>query len=580
MLNKVVLEPISRLLSAAIGCKARGSAFSAKRVLDVLQHASEPFSPRALTTNFSLDLASKSVLKWVLRWLSCAVIIVTSNVSAENAIMPRTLLLVDDQHVLYRAGTERFLHPGKRYHANPVLKETKPWEVAIAWTSVHYDPEAASYQLWYQAYGGHGTPQPQCVTCYAESKDGIHWSKPELDLFPWNDIKKTNIIMVGNGGRSLRYGNTVIVDPRDSNPDRRYKMAYFDFSKATQGNKSLPGLFVAFSPDGIHWTKPDIAMPIQNTAYGDYGDTVPFNSEAGRELLVPLSISDCHDVFYDAKRKVFVDYAKMWIDGPDGGMFWKHGVGRSESKDFIHWSQPTLVLTPDEFDAAYVEFHTAPVFLYADTYFALAQVLDRAKGGGVIDIELMLSWDGFNWRRPFRNSFFFARAGGKQFEGGSIFTNATPIMLKDEIRFYYGAYSQGATGADDTKPMSGIGLFTIPRDRFAGLRPVALSNQPTLRKALHHIGQVTMKPISLPDYGAITLNADASKGEIRVELLDAKGYRIKGYTKEDAEVITGDSLRHSLSWKERTLADLPPGEYMLRIHMKKASLFALNLIPK
>jgi len=61
-----ILEPISKLLSAAIGYKARGSAFSTKRVLDVLQHASEPFSPRALTTSFSLDLAAKPVLKWVL----------------------------------------------------------------------------------------------------------------------------------------------------------------------------------------------------------------------------------------------------------------------------------------------------------------------------------------------------------------------------------------------------------------------------------------------------------------------------------------------------------------------------------
>jgi len=61
------LEPISKLLSAAIGCKARGTALSVKRVLDVLQYASEPFSPLALPTSFSLDLASKSVLKWVLR---------------------------------------------------------------------------------------------------------------------------------------------------------------------------------------------------------------------------------------------------------------------------------------------------------------------------------------------------------------------------------------------------------------------------------------------------------------------------------------------------------------------------------
>jgi len=34
------LQLVSKPLSAAIGCKARGSAFSAKRVLNVPQHAS------------------------------------------------------------------------------------------------------------------------------------------------------------------------------------------------------------------------------------------------------------------------------------------------------------------------------------------------------------------------------------------------------------------------------------------------------------------------------------------------------------------------------------------------------------
>ncbi len=497
-------------------------------------------------------------------------------VNAAAVAASRTLLLVDDQHVLYRAGTERFLHPVTRHKANPVIKETKPWEVALAWTSVHYDDAKGRYQLWYQAYGGTSTPQPQCVTCYAESMDGVHWTKPDLDLFSWGKIKKTNIVMVGNGGRSIRYGNAVVVDPRDPDPARRYKMAYFDFS-AGEG-LSLPGLYVAFSPDGIHWTRPDVSMPIQKTAYGDYGEVVPFKGEPGRELSVPLSIADCHDVFYDTKRGVFVDYAKMWIDGPDGGMFWKHGIGRSESPDFIHWSQPELVLFPDEFDAAYVEFHTAPVFLYAGHYFALTQVLNRAEGGGVINIELMLSADGLRWDRPFRDTFFLAREGGKAFDAGSIFTNATPVFLDDEIRFYYGAYSLGATGGDDTQQISGIGMFSIPRDRFAGLRPVARSNQPTLRRPLRHVGQVTLRPLDLSRYADITLNADASDGEIRVELLDATGYRVKGYTQEDAQVITGDSLRHTVAWQECALAALPAGQYMLRIHLKKARVFAVNLI--
>jgi hypothetical protein len=62
---------------------------SAKTVLDVLQYASEPFLPSALPTHFSLDLASKSVLKWVLVYgrlaVFCAIMICVCSVSATQA---------------------------------------------------------------------------------------------------------------------------------------------------------------------------------------------------------------------------------------------------------------------------------------------------------------------------------------------------------------------------------------------------------------------------------------------------------------------------------------------------------------
>ncbi|MGI9428614.1 MAG: hypothetical protein ACR2NM_08150, partial [Bythopirellula sp.] len=264
--------------------------------------------------------------------LSIALVHYAAGKAPPDSNSPQTLLFVDDHHILYRSGTERILHPATRHGSEPVLKETKSWEVAIAWTSVYRDPATGKYQLWYQAYGGPSTPLPQCVTCYAESKDGIHWTKPNLGLFPYGDETNTNIVMVGNGGTSIRYCNAVVFDPRDQNPEKRYKMAYFDFGKID--GKEYPGLHVAFSPDGIHWKKPNVPMPLQKTAYGNYGAPVPFRGEHGREWAVPLSIADAHDVFYDSRRGVFVDYAKMWIDGPDGGMFWKHAMGRSESKDF------------------------------------------------------------------------------------------------------------------------------------------------------------------------------------------------------------------------------------------------------
>ncbi|MGI9457906.1 MAG: hypothetical protein ACR2NU_15180 [Aeoliella sp.] len=488
----------------------------------------------------------------------------------------RTLLVVDDHDILYRSGTRRLLQPMQRHSTKPVLGETKPWEVAIAWCSIYRNPESGKYQLWYQAYAGGFAKKRthNCVVCYAESDDGIHFVKPNLGIHSINGIKETNIVLIGAGGRSTRYCNAVVVDPRDKDPNRRYKMAYFDFGM--DEGKEYPGLHVAFSPDGIHWTK-HTKTPILRCSYGSSGDPVPFQDDENSAWSVPISMSDAMDVFYDPRRDRLAAYGKMWIDGPDGGMYFKHAMGRIESEDFIHWSKPQLVLAPDDQDASSVEFHTSPVFFYNDVYFCLNQILDRATGGGVIDIELALSRDGLDWQRPFRDDYFLARGKDNAFDSGSIFTNATPVILEDEIRFYYGAYSMGATGADDTYQNSGIGLATLPRDRFAGLTPIPKSDQPTLREPLENIGQVTFKPIDLTSYDQITLNADATAGSIRVELLDLSARRIRGFDKANANPIQGDALEHQVTWNTKTLRQLPPGPHILRVHLNNATLHAVSL---
>ncbi|MBN1641058.1 MAG: hypothetical protein JXA09_07470 [Anaerolineae bacterium] len=494
---------------------------------------------------------------------------------------PRTLLLIDDHHVLYRSGTERVVRPFDRYPGNPVIRDReRPWEIALAWTSVYRCPHSGRYQLWYQAYAGREAcdRRYRVVVCYAESADGLQFVKPDLDLYAFNDVQQTNIVLIGNGGTSDRYTNAVAVDPDALDPERRYKMASYDF--ALDGGQEYPGLCMAFSADGIHWTKHPHA-PLLRTTYGRHDEPLPARGEPGREWDLPLSMSDALDLIYDPRRQVYAIYGKMWIDGPAGAMRWKHALGRTESTDGVHWSTPQLLLTPDEFDPPWVEFHTAPVFTYRECYLALIQILDRAERGGVIDIELAISRDGLSWQRPFRQPYVLPRSEqAGAFDSGSIFTNATPIVLPDEIRFCYGGYSQGATGADNHTHCSGIGLATLPRDRFAGLRPVARSDQPTLREPLLGVGQVTLKPVDLGEVGAIEVNADASRGAIRCELLDEGGYRIPGYSRDEALPLQGDNLRHTADWAERSLGDLPPGRYMLRIHLESATIYAVTLLPK
>lgn len=481
-------------------------------------------------------------------------------------VASRTLLFVDDHDILYRSGVARRLRPLDRCPQNPVLPALgKPWEINIGWIGNAYDPATSLYQLWYQAFTGPFAQKRthRCLVCYAESTDGIHWTKPDLDLFDYNGISPTNIVMIGNGGYSDRYTNSVLLDPRDPDPARRYKMATYDFTVGDDGIER-PGLVVAFSPDGIRWTKHPQA-PLLRTSYGGHEPT-PFVDEPGRAWHVPLTISDAMDVIYDPRREAYVIYSKMWIDGPNGRMHWKHAMGRTESTDFIHWSKPELVLAPDEHDPAWVEFHHSPAFYYNDCYFALLQILHRAVRGGIMDTEMAISRDGLHWQRPFRSPYFLPRGEPGTFDCGSILTNAAPVFLEDEFRFFYGGYAEGATGGDDITFKTGVGMASMPRDRFAALYPQG------------EVGQVTLRPLDLTGYRELTVNAAAAQGAVQVEVLNTDGYRVRGFAREDAVPITGDGLRLPVRWRERTLADLPTGSYCLRIFLQNADAYAVTLM--
>jgi len=474
----------------------------------------------------------------------------------------RTILLVDDHAVLYRPGTKRVLHPLTRHPDNPLIARDKPWEGTIAYCSVHRDARTGHYQMWYQAW-------PGCYLCYATSEDGIHWVKPKIGLVDYKGTTDNNIVL------KTGYGAGVLFDPYDPDPERRYKIAFWEHN----------GTSVAFSPDGIHWTKYE-KNPVIKGSHGDYIQPPLANDpriETGEVGGPPLSTSDVIDPIWDPIKECYAIYSKTWLDGPDGSMHWKRAVVRTESKDFIHWTKPVLVLAPDEQDdpagesalerdaggggTGRKQLHSGPAFVYNGMYFALLQVLDAAVTGNM-PIELALSHDGYNWQRPFRDTMFLPALEDKtQFDASLIWSNATPVFLDDEFRFYYGAYGH-PWNSNDPEQISGIGLATMPRDRFAGVRPT------------EHIGQITLKATDLSDVASLLVNADASQGTVRVEVLNADGYRMPGFTRDEAIPIHGDNLRHRVAWKESTLEELPPGRYKLRLHLEDAEVFAVTLLSR
>ena len=502
----------------------------------------------------------------------------------------RTILFVDDHDILYRAGTRRVLEKPVRHAKNPLITEDKPWEMAIAWTSVHRDKATGRYQLWYQAYAGKRAQLKthECVVCYAESVDGITFTKPNLGLFDFNGDKNTNIVLIGSGLYGDRYCNSVIVDVKEPDAAKRYKMLYYDWAKNAKG-ELVAGLHLAFSPDGIRWMKHPEA-PLYTSAFGGKKQQPPFTGEnpytetaapdgrVKRQLRQPISMSDAADPLFDPKRKVWAIYGKAWIPGPDGGLGWKHGMGRVESKDLIHWSRPQIVGFPDEHDGA-LEFHTSPVFFRHDHYFSLNQILNR-PGGGTMDIELMLSRDGIAWQRSFRNDLWLKRSPGEQFDSGTLATNADIVIEGREMRFYYGAYSSGAIGGGTNitgdQQKSGVGLVTLPLDRFASLRSEPEAPTPKF-KSPPDIGQITLKPLELKGRTEIYLNANAAAGAVWCEILDVDGFRVPGFDKANCIPLKKDTTRYRFAWKNKKLVDLSPEKHHIRLHLQKATAYAITL---
>jgi len=83
------------------------------------------------------------------------------------------------------------------------LKPDRPWETSISGGNVLFDE--GRFRCWYSASlakakqqmvfaEGRAMEVSGTATCYAESNDGIRWTKPSLGLFAFDGSKENNIV--------------------------------------------------------------------------------------------------------------------------------------------------------------------------------------------------------------------------------------------------------------------------------------------------------------------------------------------------------------------------------------------------
>jgi hypothetical protein len=366
----------------------------------------------------------------VLTTITCTVIARSSTTKEIDPLRNRFLLL--DSRVVEKVDNARLvLGKTEKSKHNPLMKEDKPWEKRFdnLYANVMYDKEEKIYKCWYSPFivdnsatgikleerriKPYRPPRGrEMAICYALSKDGIDWEKPELGMVEFKSNKRNNILWRGP------HGAGVFKDLLDPNPTRRYKTIF----KGEQ-------ISVAFSADGLHW---------------------------GQAILCPEANvrGDTHNnAFWAPTLGKYVGITRTW--GQQGRQ-----VARIESDDFLKWTKAEVVLEGLNREH---QTYAMPVFFHGGVYLGLLAIFHTKSDR--VTTELAWSADTEKWNRICPGTPLIDNSEKEMaYDWGCVYAGAYPIFLANEIRIYYG----GSDWHHGNWRNAFLCLATLRPDGFAG----------------------------------------------------------------------------------------------------------------
>jgi hypothetical protein len=225
------------------------------------------------------------------------------------------------------------------------------------------------------------------VTLYSESPDGIHWTQPNLGLFPHPAFPAGNVVLADEP--FVNHNFTPFLDTKPGVPAaERYKALggnAFQPHQADIRERQGPGGLKAFvSADGIHWKKlrDEAVIPEE---WGKYFDSQNL-------------------AFWSEAEGCYVCYFRRFIRG-------LRGIARTTSQDFVHWT-PFVEI---EVNLPGEHLYTSGVKPYVRAPHLLVALPTRFmdKRSAATDVLIMSSRGGDRFDREFTQAFIRPGLGGE-----------------------------------------------------------------------------------------------------------------------------------------------------------------------
>jgi len=461
-------------------------------------------------------------------------------------------LFFDNRFIESSSGVQIVMNRPRKL--GPVLKPDRRWEDFRLTSYFTVLQDGDLFRMYYSCFSEDQwnyadaavTWRDYAFLCYAESKDGIHWHKPNLGIVEYDGSKENNILV-----RSIVDG-TVFIDP-EAPADQRYKILH------TEGPHA-GGLRISTSADGIHfnWAA---------TAVRDW------------------SCDSQQNIFFDDRLGRFVGYLRaprgLEFPGHDHGE-WRM-VMRVEVEDPHDWSQvqPEIVFRPDKKDPAGVDFYTNAAIKYPfaqEAYFMFPAAYHHFPpeygNDGLLDVSAAASRDGIRWQRIDRRPYVPLGQVG-EWDAMFAMMGVGMVRVDDKLLQYYNAIDISHGG---TRKESKYSNDQASRRQWGWMGAVEQRLDGFYSADAAYSGGFITTPQIVFEGSRLELNINTSAaGSAKVELRDAANRPIEGYTFEDADTIMVNDVRHVVTWKgESDIKELVGKPVRLHIEMRSAKLYAFQ----
>ncbi len=426
--------------------------------------------------------------------------------------------------------------------AGTALTLDRPWEgIVSGYFTVLQDGDR--FRMYYRGRPStsrlDASAEAAEVTCLAESRDGIQWTRPDLGLFKVAGTRRNNVVLVEP--KTATHNFCPFLDTRPGVPgSERYK--------AVGGTGD--GLFGFTSSDGIHWKQ-----------------------VSPKPMITAGQFDSQNVVFWSESEHCYVCYFRTWKDT----VRW---ISRSESADFLHWSLPAEMTFGDAPNEHLYINQTLPYFRAPHLYLGLAARFNPGRRAltetQVRALDLTHPRNYAELRNDDSDAVLLSSRGGTRYERTFLESFIRPGQDPRNwvARANYPALGLIQTSTNELscfvlrhygQPSIHLERMTLRLDGFASVH------------AGYAAGELITRPLRFLGTRLEVNLATSAAGFARFELQDAVGRPLPDFTMEESAELIGDSIGRTVHWKTgSSLSALAGRTVRLRIQMKDADLYAIQ----